>query len=61
RRIVPADLRYVGFDCPDVFVVGYGLDFDGAYRHLDHVAALDEADVAAARAAATPPPPDPRR
>ncbi|MFM7077987.1 MAG: phosphoribosyltransferase [Planctomycetaceae bacterium] len=52
---------FVGFDIPDVFVVGYGLDFDGAYRHLDHVAALDEADVAAARAAATPPPPDPRR
>jgi len=44
---------FVGFDIPDVFVVGYGLDFDGAYRHLDHVAALDEADVEAARAAAS--------
>ena len=30
RRIVPLAPRYVGFDCPDRFVVGYGLDFAGA-------------------------------
>jgi hypoxanthine phosphoribosyltransferase len=41
---------FVGFDIPDVFVVGYGLDFDGAWRHLPYLAALDAADIAAARA-----------
>ena len=30
RRIVPLHPRYVGFDCPDSFVVGYGLDFERA-------------------------------
>jgi len=52
---------YVGFEIPDVFVVGYGLDFDGAWRHLPHLAALEPDDIAAARAAATigPPPGDP--
>jgi hypoxanthine phosphoribosyltransferase len=39
---------FVGFDIPDVFVVGYGLDFDGLWRHLPHVAALDEADITGA-------------
>jgi hypoxanthine phosphoribosyltransferase len=42
---------FVGFEIPDVFVVGYGLDFDGTLRQLDHVAALDEADIATARSA----------
>ena len=32
RRIAPLEIRYVGFDCPDVFVVGYGLDFRERYR-----------------------------
>ncbi|MFM7250003.1 MAG: phosphoribosyltransferase [Planctomycetaceae bacterium] len=36
---------FVGFDIPDVFVVGYGLDHDGCWRHLPHVAALDAADI----------------
>ena len=40
---------FVGFDIPNEFVVGYGLDFDGAWRHLPYLAALDEADIAAAR------------
>jgi len=44
---------YVGFDIPDVFVVGYGLDFDGAWRHLPHLAALDPDDIAASRAVPT--------
>jgi hypoxanthine phosphoribosyltransferase len=51
---------FVGFDIPDKFVVGYGLDFDGALRHLPHLAALDDADIAAARQAASDAPkPDP--
>jgi hypoxanthine phosphoribosyltransferase len=34
RRIVPVPLEYAGFEIPDVFVVGYGLDFQGLYRNL---------------------------
>jgi len=36
--------------------VGYGLDFDGAWRHLPHLAALDSADIAAARTGTAPRP-----
>ncbi|MHB1157298.1 MAG: hypoxanthine phosphoribosyltransferase [Phycisphaerales bacterium] len=35
---VPAD--YIGFDIPDEFVVGYGLDYDGYYRNLPEVCTL---------------------
>jgi hypoxanthine phosphoribosyltransferase len=31
---------YVGFDIPDAFVVGYGLDYDGYYRNLPEVCTL---------------------
>ncbi len=34
RRIVPVPLEHRGFEVPDVFVVGYGLDFQGLYRNL---------------------------
>ncbi|GAA2183018.1 hypoxanthine phosphoribosyltransferase [Brooklawnia cerclae] len=34
------DVRYVGFDIPNEFVVGYGLDFAGRYRNLRDVATL---------------------
>ncbi|MFW6597692.1 hypoxanthine phosphoribosyltransferase [Propionibacteriaceae bacterium Y2011] len=34
------DVRYVGFDIPNEFVVGYGLDFGGRYRNLKGVATL---------------------
>lgn len=34
------DLRYVGFDIPNEFVVGYGLDYAGRYRNLRDVATL---------------------
>ncbi len=33
---------YVGFDIPDEFVVGYGLDYDGFYRNYPQVATLKE-------------------
>lgn len=41
RRMVDVDLDYVGFEVPDKFVVGYGLDFDGLYRNLPCICALD--------------------
>jgi hypoxanthine phosphoribosyltransferase len=47
RRIVPLSPRYVGFDCPDRFVVGYGLDFAERYRNLPDIVQVD--DLAALR------------
>jgi hypoxanthine phosphoribosyltransferase len=40
---VPLDLRYVGFDIPPEFVVGYGLDFHERYRNLPYIATLKPA------------------
>ncbi|HEY7667228.1 MAG TPA: hypoxanthine phosphoribosyltransferase [Actinomycetota bacterium] len=37
---VELDLRYVGFDIPNEFVVGYGLDFAERYRNLPYIATL---------------------
>ena len=34
RRTHEVRAAYRGFDVPDVFVVGYGMDYDGAYRNL---------------------------
>jgi hypoxanthine phosphoribosyltransferase len=45
RRIAPLRPRYVGFDCPDSFVVGYGLDFQERYRNLGDI--LEVVDTAA--------------
>ena len=43
-------IDYCGFSIPDEFVVGYGLDFDGAWRHLPYLAVLEDAEIAATRA-----------
>jgi hypoxanthine phosphoribosyltransferase len=40
RRRVELDVRYLGFEVPDEFVVGYGLDFSGAYRNLPDICVL---------------------
>ena len=40
RRVVDIDVDYIGFDIPDEFVVGYGLDFDEHYRNLPYVGVL---------------------
>jgi hypoxanthine phosphoribosyltransferase len=40
RREVPVELDYVGFAIPDEFVVGYGLDYAGAYRNLPDICIL---------------------
>lgn len=45
RRIAPLHMRYVGFDCPDVFVVGYGLDLQERYRNIPDI--LEVKDVPA--------------
>ena len=37
---MPVEVRYVGFDIPSEFVVGYGLDYDGHYRNLTSVGTL---------------------
>lgn len=39
---VPAPVEYVGFDIPNEFVVGYGLDYDERYRNLPYIAILRE-------------------
>ena len=40
RRLVEIPLDYVGFEIPDAFVVGYGLDFGEVYRNLRFVGVL---------------------
>ena len=40
RRRVPLQARYVGFEIPDRFVVGYGLDHGERLRNLPHIAVL---------------------
>jgi hypoxanthine phosphoribosyltransferase len=37
---VELDVRYVGFDIPNEFVVGYGLDFAERYRNLPYIGTL---------------------
>jgi hypoxanthine phosphoribosyltransferase len=36
---------YIGFEIPDQFVVGYGLDFNDEYRHLPYIGVLDTTPV----------------
>jgi hypoxanthine phosphoribosyltransferase len=40
RRRIPIPLDYVGFEIPNKFVVGYGLDFGEMYRNLPYIAVL---------------------
>ena len=40
RRLVNVPLDYVGFEIPDEFVVGYGLDYKGEYRNLPFIGVL---------------------
>ncbi|KAK3232779.1 hypothetical protein CYMTET_56886 [Cymbomonas tetramitiformis] len=40
RRKVEVKAKYVGLECPDEFVIGYGLDYDGAYRSLPMIGIL---------------------
>ena len=45
RRRVEIPIKYVGFEIPNTFVVGYGLDYAQRYRNLDYVARLPEDSV----------------
>jgi hypoxanthine phosphoribosyltransferase len=42
RRRIDVPVRYVGFEIPDRFVIGYGLDFAERYRNLPYVAVLSD-------------------
>ena len=42
RREIDMPIRYVGFEIPNRFAIGYGLDFAERYRNLPYVAVLDE-------------------
>jgi hypoxanthine phosphoribosyltransferase len=37
RRIIEMELKYIGFEIPDKFVVGYGLDYRQQYRNLPYI------------------------
>jgi hypoxanthine phosphoribosyltransferase len=41
RREVPVDVDYVGFDIPDKYIFGYGIDIDEHFRHLPFIASAD--------------------
>jgi hypoxanthine phosphoribosyltransferase len=45
RREIDVPVRYVGFEIPNRFVIGYGLDFAERYRNLPYVGVLDPALV----------------
>ena len=44
RREVDYKADYIGAEIPDEFVVGYGLDYDEAYRNLPYVGIYDPED-----------------
>jgi hypoxanthine phosphoribosyltransferase len=45
RRVVETPARYVGFEIPDKFAIGYGLDYAERYRNLPYVATLQLAEA----------------
>src|SRR5579862_4504382 len=47
RREIDVPVRYVGFEIPNKFVIGYGLDFAERYRNLPYVGVLDPARIPA--------------
>jgi len=44
KRVKDIKADFVGFKVPDLFVVGYGLDYDGLYRELPYIAIIDKPD-----------------
>jgi hypoxanthine phosphoribosyltransferase len=45
RREIDVPVRYVGFEIPNRFVIGYGLDFAERYRNLPYVGVLDPSQI----------------
>jgi hypoxanthine phosphoribosyltransferase len=41
RRLIDTDIAYVGFEAPEHYIVGYGLDYKDRYRNLPYVAAFN--------------------
>lgn len=44
RRVVEVEVKYTGFQIPDEFVVGYGLDYDQRYRNLPYIGVIEFTD-----------------
>ena len=42
RRKVDVEAKYIGYEIPDAFIVGYGLDYDEKFRNLPYVGVLKE-------------------
>jgi len=42
NRVMNVRLKYVGFEIPNVFVVGYGLDYSNKYRNLRYIGVADD-------------------
>ena len=42
RRTAPVDVQYTGFEIPDKFVVGYGLDYKQMYRNLPYIGVVEQ-------------------
>ena len=42
RREVPVDVDYIGIQIPDLFVVGYGLDYAQKYRNLPYIGVIEQ-------------------
>jgi hypoxanthine phosphoribosyltransferase len=55
KRVQPVEIRYTGFQIPDEFVVGYGLDFAEDYRNLNDICVLEECVTKASGAPASVP------
>ena len=47
RRVREVKIDYCGFDIPDAFVVGYGLDYDQRYRNLPYIGVVEFEDAEA--------------
>jgi len=45
RRIIEVPVKYKGFDIPDRFVIGYGLDHEGRFRNLSHILGVSDMDA----------------
>lgn len=41
RREIDVKVDYVGFEIPDMFIIGFGMDFDGKYRDLPYIGYIE--------------------